>query len=123
MAQSLISNLDIVIVRVEDIEAARTFYGETLGMELISEGPGFFSVAPVGGVGATLGVGLGRDGAEATPAQTGAWWKVADADGLHAALVAKGVRITSEPADMPFGRALSFADPTGNILNAYQAPK
>lgn len=120
---ALVSNLDIMILRVEDIEAARIFYGKTLGLDLVGEGPGFFSVTPVNGVGATLGVGLGRDANEPQPGQTGLWWKVADVDGLYAALVAKDVRITAAPADMPFGRAVSFADPSGNILNAYSDPR
>ena len=122
MANSLVQNLDIVIVRVSDIEAARAFYGKTLGLDLIGETPGFFSVAPVNGVGSTLGVGVAPEGANVTPIQTGIWWKVDDTDALHAALVERGARITEEPSDKPFGRAVSFADPTGNILNAYQAP-
>jgi predicted enzyme related to lactoylglutathione lyase len=120
---TLLQHLDIVIVRVTDIEAARAFYGEALGLNLLSEGPGFFSVAPVDGVGATLGVGVAPEGASVSPIQTGIWWKVDDTDALHATLVARGVRITEEPSDKPFGRAVSFADPTGNILNAYQAPR
>lgn len=118
---NLVQNLDIVIVRVTDIAAARAFYGDALGLDLTGETPGFFSVAPVNSVGATLGVGVAPEGASVTPIQTGIWWKVDDTDALHAALVAKGVRITEEPSDKPFGRAVSFADPTGNILNAFQA--
>lgn len=117
MAQPLVKDLNIVIVRVADIEQARAFYGETLGLTLTAEGPGFFSVAPFDGQGASLGVGVGelhgRGGAEV-------WWRVDDADAFHAALVARGVRITLEPTDRPFGRAVGFTDPEGNLLFAYQ---
>lgn len=117
MAQPLVKDLNIVIVRVADIEQARAFYGETLGLTLTAEGPGFFSVAPFDGQGASLGVGVGElrgtGGAEV-------WWRVDDADAFHAALVARGVRITLEPTDRPFGRAVGFTDPEGNLLFAYQ---
>lgn len=117
MAQPLVKDLNIVIVRVADIERARAFYGDILGFTLISEGPGFFSVEPFAGKGASLGVGLGesvgKGGAEV-------WWCVDDADAFHAALVARGVRITLEPTDRPFGRAVGFTDPEGNQLYAYQ---
>jgi catechol 2,3-dioxygenase-like lactoylglutathione lyase family enzyme len=119
MAQSLFKDLNIVILRVADVEEARRFYGETLGMAIESETPGFFSVQPVDGQGASLGVGVGQ------PSGNGAeiWWRVDDADALHAALVARDVRITEEPQDRPFGRAVSFADPAGNVLHAFQPPR
>lgn len=125
MAHTLVKDLNIVILRVDDaqaLETARAFYGETLGMAVEGEGPAFFSVAPVEGQGASLGVGVGDP---TTAGATGAevWWRVDDADAFHAALVSKGVRIVAEPADRPFGRALSFADPAGNILYAFQEPR
>ena len=48
------------------------------------------------------------------------WWQVDDIDALRARLVGQGVRISAEPQDEPFGRTLSFADPEGNILSAFQ---
>lgn len=119
MAQTLLKDLNIVILRTQDIEAARAFYGETLGMTLVSEGPGFFSVAPVDGQGANFGIGVGE-----VSAKSGAevWWRVADVDALYEALKAKGVKILQEPIDRPFGRAMSFADPSGYTLSAFTEP-
>jgi predicted enzyme related to lactoylglutathione lyase len=117
MAQPLVKDLNIVIVRVTDIVQARAFYGDTLGFALVSEGPGFFSVEPFAGKGASLGVGVGES---ASKGGAEVWWCVDDADAFHAALVARGVRITLEPTDRPFGRAVGFTDPEGNQLYAYR---
>jgi catechol 2,3-dioxygenase-like lactoylglutathione lyase family enzyme len=116
MAQTLVREVNIVIVRVPDIAAARAFYGETLGLPIKGEAPNFLVVDPIDGQGASFGVGVGEPGAGGPEI----WWRVDDADAFHAALVTKGVRITEEPEDRPFGRALSFADPAGNVLHAYQ---
>ena len=119
MTQTLVREVNIVIVRTPDLAAARTFYGDVLGLAVEQETPNFLFVGPVDGQGASLGIGIGE------PSATGPelWWRVDDTDALHAALVAKGVRITAEPKDEPFGRSLSFADPAGNILHAFQQPR
>ena len=90
-----------------------------LGLTIEHETPIFLIVQPVDAQGTSLGIGIGE------PSATGPelWWRVDDTDALHAALVAKGVRITAEPKDEPFGRSLSFADPAGNILHAFQQPR
>jgi catechol 2,3-dioxygenase-like lactoylglutathione lyase family enzyme len=116
IAQTLVREVNIVIVRVPDIAAARAFYGETLGLPIKGETPNFLVVDPIDGQGASFGVGVGEPGGDGPEI----WWRVDDADAFHAALVARGVRITEEPEDRPFGRALSFTDPAGNILHAYQ---
>jgi catechol 2,3-dioxygenase-like lactoylglutathione lyase family enzyme len=120
MAQSLVHEINIVIVRVPDLEAARAFYGETLGLPIEDETPIFLVVGSADGQGTALGIGVGQPGAASG---TEIWWRVDDADAFHAALVARGVRITEQPVDRPFGRAVSFADPAGNILHAYQPPR
>lgn len=119
MAQTLVRDVNIVIIRTPDLAAARAFYGDVLGLAIEEESPVFLFVGPVDGQGAAFGVGIG----EASAAGAEVWWRVDDTDALHAALVARGVRITAEPKDEPFGRSLSFADPAGNILHAYQPPR
>ena len=116
MAQTLVRELNIVILHTSDIAAARAFYGDTLGLTIENETSTFLLIQPVDGQGASLGVSAGE--ASATGAEI--WWRVEDTNALHAALVARGVRITAEPKDEPFGRSLSFADPAGNILHAFQ---
>ena len=119
MAQSLVHELNIVIVHAPDLAAERAFYEETLGLTVESEGQNFLAIRSGDGQGTVLGVSsdepetAGRAGAEI-------WWRTDDADALHAALVARGVRILQEPKDEPFGRSISFADPAGNPLYAYK---
>lgn len=118
MAQSLLNELNIVIIRTPDIEAARRFYAETLGLKVENETPAFLQVQSPG-QSSTLGVGVGEPSMEGPEI----WWRTEDTDALHADLVAKGVRILQEPKDEPFGRSVSFADPAGNRLNAFQPPR
>lgn len=116
MAQSLVKELNIIIIRAHDLEAERVFFTDVMGMKVDDETPAFLVVASADGAGPTLGVGIGE------PAASGPelWWRTEDADALHAYLVSKGVRILAEPNDKPFGRAVEFADPSGNRLYAYQ---
>ena len=119
MAQSPIRELNIVIIRTPDLAAARAFYEDVLGLKVENETPAFLLIESADGKGSTLGVGVGE------PSATGPeiWWRTEDTDALHAMLVAKGVRIIAEPKDEPFGRSVSFADPAGNTLYAYQPPR
>lgn len=119
MAQSPVNELNIVIIRTPDLAAARAFYTDVLGLKVENETPVFLLVESQDGKGSTLGVGVGE------PSATGPeiWWRTEDTDALHAMLVSKGVRILQEPTDMPFGRAVTFTDPAGNTLHAYQPPR
>lgn len=116
MTQAPVNELNIVIIHTPDLAAARAFYTDALGLKVENETPAFLVIESPNGKGATLGVGVGEpsgDGPEI-------WWSVENTDALHAALVARGVRILQEPKDEPFGRSISFADPAGNRLFAYQ---
>lgn len=119
MTQGLVNELNIVIIHTPDLEAAKTFYRDVMGLRVENETPAFLLIESVDGKGSTLGVGVGE------PSQSGPeiWWRTENTDALHAMLVSKGVRILEEPKDEPFGRSVSFADPAGNVLNAYQPPR
>ena len=116
MVQS-IGLLNFILLHSSDIAKARAFYVDALGMAVEAESPMFLQVAASGGPGVSLGI-------SATEAVTLTgrilWWQVDDADALRARLAEKGIRITAELKDEPFGRTLSFADPEGNILSVYQ---
>lgn len=119
MTQAPVNELNIVIIHTPDLEAARTFYRDVMGLRVESETPAFLLIESAEGKGSTLGIGVGE------PSQTGPeiWWRTENTDALHTMLVSKGVRILAEPKDEPFGRSVSFADPAGNVLNAYQPPR
>lgn len=116
MAQTLLKELNIIILRTQDLEAARAFYRDVMGMSVEAEAPNFLQVRSEDGQGPEFGIGVG----EPSVGGPELWWRTEDTDALHAYLVAQGVRILAEPNDKPFGRAVEFADPAGNHLYAYQ---
>lgn len=115
-----LGELNFILVHVERVADVHDFYVRTLGMTVLGDSPDFLTVTAPGG-GATLAIGQGETPAGASRTEPiELWWQVPDTDALHTALTARGVRIVHEPKDEPFGRTVSFADPVGNVLNAYQ---
>lgn len=110
-------------IAVKDMDAAKKFYGETLGLEASMETPGgTFYKSGNGGVFVYPSQYAGSNKA------TYAAWNVADVKGAVEALKAKDVAFERYP-DMPdvtmdgdvhvMGdlKAAWFKDPDGNILN------
>jgi predicted enzyme related to lactoylglutathione lyase len=118
MSEALLGDLNFVMLHVRRMADVSDFYVETLGMRVLDENPAFVMLGSPSGGGAVLGIGLGE--AAAGTAATELWWQVEDTDALHAKLVERGVTIVQPPRDEPFGRALEFADPAGNVLRVYQ---
>jgi predicted enzyme related to lactoylglutathione lyase len=120
MGNAQLGELNFVVLHVPSLTDVRTFYVETLGMTALAESPTFLTLGQPG-AGAQLGIQQG----DFTPgtASVELWWQVQDADALHQALAARGVRIVQPPKDEPFGRTVMFDDPVGNTLRAYQPPK
>lgn len=75
---------------VRDIEAAKAWYGETLGLPLLYAFPGmaFFDLG---------GTRLYLQQAEAPAAESILYFRVADIEGAHAVLTRKGVAFTDPP--------------------------
>lgn len=111
-------------VAVRDMDAAKKFYGDTLGLEV--------SKADAGGVFYKSGKGNGgifvyQSASAGTNKATYAAWSVDDVEGLVNDLKAKGVSF-EQYDDLPGERqgdihimgdtkAAWFTDPDGNILN------
>jgi catechol 2,3-dioxygenase-like lactoylglutathione lyase family enzyme len=123
MAKTPVRDLNIVIISAPDIAAARTFYGETLGLHVESETPSFLDITGDEGQGAHLGVTAGRVVSQPSEGGPEIWFRVDDTDALYERLKSLDVTITDEPTDNPFGRSLGFLDPAGNHLHAFQPPK
>ena len=115
------------ILLARDLDAARSFYHGTLGLEVMREDPGDRIVFRSGG-GTQLAVTLSTTGTADT--QTQVAWRVPDIHEAVAELRARGVRIEeySAPdpvtvdgiADMGHSWAAWFIDPSQNVLAVVQ---
>jgi len=126
----MIQRLGHVTVIVRDQDEALRFYTDSLGMELREdERMGEFrwlTVAPRGG---EVGIVLQRPGAPfQSPEEAarmlervgqGTTWvlETDDCRKDHAAMVARGVRFTAAPSEMPWGVSAVFEDLYGNRYN------
>ena len=115
------------ILLAKDLDAARSFYRDTLGLEILREDPDDRIVFRCGG-GTQLAVTKSTVGTSDT--QTQLAWRVPDIHAAVADLRARGVRIEeyTEPdpvttdgiADMGHSWAAWFIDPDNNVLAVVQ---
>jgi catechol 2,3-dioxygenase-like lactoylglutathione lyase family enzyme len=115
------------ILLAGDLDAARAFYRDTLGLEVIREDPDVRIVFRCG-EGTQLAVTLSTVGTHDT--QTQVAWRVADIQAAVTDLRSRGVRIEEyrEPdpatidgiADMGHSWAAWFIDPSNNVLAVVQ---
>lgn len=112
-----VQSVAVVSVPVSDQERARSFYVDSLGMELVrddSSVPGmrWIQVAPPGG-GTQLSLVTWF---ESMPAGSlrGLVLRIADLQATYEALVAKGVEFEGPPTEQPWGIETVVHDPDGN---------
>ena len=114
MTMAKILGPDFVALQVRNLEAAKLFYTEQLGLVAAPENPPNavdFQPAPIPFAVREAVVNL--DESPKLGWGIALWLKCDDADSLCASLAANGVTITQQPFDGPFGRTFSFADPDG----------
>jgi catechol 2,3-dioxygenase-like lactoylglutathione lyase family enzyme len=112
---------DFVALQVRDLDAAKEFYVDTLGLVAQPQSPPgavVFDTAPIPFAireplvdldeGSKLGWGMSL------------WMSCDDTEGLHQRLVDAGVTITSDPSDGPFGRQFAFQDLDGYPITVHQ---
>lgn len=115
---------DFIGLQVKDIEAARTFYTEVVGLSpapMSPPGAVVFDTRPV-----PLAVRTPVIDLEATDRLgwgVALWFGCDDADALHDHLVREGVEIEFAPKDGPFGRYFAFRDPFGYSITAHTVVK
>jgi predicted enzyme related to lactoylglutathione lyase len=111
---------DFIGIQVENIEAARSFYTDVVGLTVapfsppgaivFDTSPVPFAVrTPVNDLGDTDALGRG----------IALWFGCDDADGLHDHLAEQDVQIAFSPKDGPFGRYFAFRDPFGYTITAH----
>lgn len=111
---------DFIGIQAHDLNAARTFYTEVVGLTVSPYAPPgaivfdtkpipFAVRTPVVELGAvdTLGHGIAL------------WFGCDDADALHTHLIQHDVTIVFAPKDGPFGRYFAFCDPFGYTITAH----
>lgn len=117
------AELEVVTLFVEDVAAARTFYVDVLGTEVVFGDEGscvvklsnlminLLGIANAPELVQPASVGGPADGARALYTI-----KVPNADAAYAELTARGANFLNGPVDRPWGRrTAAFADPAGNV--------
>lgn len=115
---------DFISIQVEDLDAARTFYTDVVGLRPVPMSPPgavvfdtkpipFAIRTPVVDLGATDKLGWG----------IAIWFGCEDADALYHHLVECVVEINFSPKDGPFGRYFAFRDPFGYSITAHTVVK
>lgn len=113
---------DFIGIQADDLDAARSFYGDRLGLPVLRQTPDamVFDSKPIpfavrkplmnlDAVNGKLGWGVAL------------WFACDDAEALHGELQADGVPIVFPPKDGPFGRYFAFRDPFGYTITVHTA--
>lgn len=111
---------DFIGLQVADIESARAFYTEIVGLTpapFAPPGAVVFDTKPISFAVRTPVVDL--DIARPLGHGIALWFGCDDADALHEHLQAKGVIIAFAPKDGPSGRYFAFEDPFGYTITAH----
>ena len=112
------TSLGLVSLYFQDLERARAFYTEKLGMAIAPEftGPDFIFLV-LGSAGLALRpASAALDAAQTGPGSMDISILVDDVDATHADLTAKGVDIRTEIGDIGAGRAFFARDPEGHVI-------
>ena len=110
-------------IAVHDLDAARTFYRDDLGLTERSY-EAAWAVFDAGVDVIVEPVAPGDDDEIAVGRFTGVSFRVDDIDTLCAALVERGANMIGMPARQPWGGVLAHvADPDGNVVTLVQYPR
>ncbi|MFC4590544.1 VOC family protein [Sphaerisporangium corydalis] len=107
-----VKGVDNVLVGVGDLDEARRFYGDRLGLP-VRFAVGQMALFAIGDEAPGL---LVRVGHVADGGSMRVWLEVADARAAGAELVAAGVRLLAEPFEVHTGWTVEVADPWGNVI-------
>ena len=106
-------SIDYVEIQVDDVPAAKAFYGGVFGWRFNDYGEAYAGIRDPSGDGEVGGLGVGR------PSGPGGSLVILYSDDLDASVAAvraAGGSITEAPYEFPGGRRFLFADTSGNQL-------
>ena len=104
------------ILRVEDLEASRRYYTQTLGFSLDWDADGMISVSRDG---KSIMLCKGEQGHSGT----WLWIGVEDADVFYSEFLARGAHIRSPPENFSWAYEFEVEDPDGHVLRIGSEPK
>ena len=113
---------DFIGIQAHDLDTARAFYTEVVGLKVNRGGPPdavVFDTKPIPFAVRTPLVDL--EAVDTLGHGVALWFGCDDADALHTHLVDRDVPIAFAPKDGPFGRYFAFRDPFGYTITAHTA--
>ena len=115
----MLQGLRTAVYKVADLEKAKAWYSDILGIEPYFDEP-FYVGFNIGGY--ELGLDPDMENV-ATGNSVGIYWGVADAAASFAEFVTKGAKVDSEPNEVGGGIIVaSIFDPFGNVFGIIQNP-
>jgi predicted enzyme related to lactoylglutathione lyase len=114
--------MGIVILYVRDIQKAKAFYTEVVGLPVIEEQSdvNFIMLRPTeGSLLALEDISVLPAGQAKEPGSIEVGLEVADADAVWQRWKSHGVEMVTELEDKPFGRTFLAKDPEGHYLTVY----
>lgn len=111
--------ISYLFLDVHDVEGMLAFYAETLGFTTLSHEAGRFAFVRLEAAGLQLALYAGRTGSVAEKPN---WLLAIDVPELEVAVARlKQAGIAVGPIEaVPFGRAMKFRDPEGNVLELHE---
>jgi len=109
-------SIDYVEIQVDDVRAAKAFYGGVFGWRFNDYGDDYAGIQASDGDGEVGGLTAGdqRGGAPLVLVIS------EDLDGSLRAVDGAGGDVVEGPFDYPGGRRFHFRDPSGNVLGVFQ---